>query len=150
MEALLDAPGDRRAAAPVLLRLAARNWLATPDRAAEVFCPSGLIVVARNDAEMTQRAAQLKGQLTASLHIENSDTALAQSLLPVLERKAGRGLAKGFPTGAEVCEAIVHGRFYPASTHAGAKSVAALSIRRFLRLACYQNMPDALPPADLN
>ena len=69
--------------------------------------------------------------------------------MPILERKAGRILANGFPTGVEVADAKVHGGPYPASTNFGATSVGTLSIRRWLRPVCYQNMPDALLPPDL-
>lgn len=57
----------------------------------------------------------------------------AKTLMPILERKAGRILANGFPTGVEVADSMVHGRPYPASTNFGATSVGTLSIRRFLR-----------------
>ncbi|MAB08736.1 MAG: aldehyde dehydrogenase (NADP(+)), partial [Rhodobacteraceae bacterium] len=77
------------------------------------------------------------------------DTAQAQRLMPVLERKAGRILVNGFPTGVEVCDSMVHGGPFPASTNFGATSVGTLAIRRFLRPVCYQNMPDALLPEDL-
>jgi NADP-dependent aldehyde dehydrogenase len=94
-------------------------------------------------------AAEIEGQLTCTLHMDDGDTELGQRLMPVLERKAGRILANGFPTGVEVCDAMVHGGPFPASTNFGATSVGTLSIRRFLRPVCYQNMPDALLPADL-
>jgi NADP-dependent aldehyde dehydrogenase len=77
------------------------------------------------------------------------DAGMARDLLPVLERKAGRVLANGFPTGVEVCDAMVHGGPYPASTNFGATSVGTLSIRRFLRPVCYQNLPAELLPDDL-
>jgi NADP-dependent aldehyde dehydrogenase len=69
--------------------------------------------------------------------------------MPILERKAGRILANGFPTGVEVVDAQVHGGPYPASTNFGATSVGTLSIRRWLRPVAYQNLPDALLPTDL-
>jgi 2,5-dioxopentanoate dehydrogenase len=69
--------------------------------------------------------------------------------MPVLERKAGRILANGFPTGVEVADSMVHGGPYPASTNFGATSVGTLSIRRFLRPVCYQNLPEDLLPDDL-
>jgi NADP-dependent aldehyde dehydrogenase len=81
--------------------------------------------------------------------MDDADMALAQTLMPVLERKAGRILANGFPTGVEVVDAQVHGGPYPASTNFGATSVGTLSIRRWLRPVAYQNLPDALLPADL-
>lgn len=61
--------------------------------------------------------------------------------MPVLERKAGRLLANGFPTGVEVCDSMVHSGPYPASTNFGATSVGTMAIRRFLRPVCFQNMP---------
>jgi hypothetical protein len=75
-------------------------------------------------------------------------TDLARALMPILERKAGRLLANGFPTGVEVVDAQVHGGPYPASTNFGATSVGTMSIRRWLRPVAYQNMPDALLPPD--
>ncbi|WP_269586009.1 aldehyde dehydrogenase (NADP(+)) [Roseibium sp. Sym1] len=115
----------------------------------EVFGPLGLVVRVSGADEMEDLARSLEGQLTATLHLDEGDLALARRLMPVLERKAGRVLANGFPTGVEVCDAMVHGGPYPASTNFGATSVGTLSIRRFLRPVCYQNLPDALLPGDL-
>lgn len=98
---------------------------------------------------MLRIARSLHGQLTCTLHLDAGDTGLARGLMPILERKAGRVLANGFPTGVEVAEAMVHGGPYPASTNFGHTSVGTLSIRRFLRPVCYQNLPDALLPDDL-
>jgi len=91
----------------------------------------------------------LQGQLTATLQMDDADTDTARPFVPVLERKAGRVLVNGFPTGVEVADAMVHGGPYPASTNFGATSVGTLAIRRFLRPVCYQNMPDVLLPGDL-
>jgi NADP-dependent aldehyde dehydrogenase len=81
--------------------------------------------------------------------LDAGDTADAQALLPLLERKAGRLLANSFPTGVEVCDTMVHGGPYPASTNFGATSVGTLSIRRFLRPVCYQDIPVALLPEQM-
>src|SRR3546814_9699380 len=81
--------------------------------------------------------------------MDAGDADQARRLLPILERKAGRLLANGFPTGVEVSDAMVHGGPYPASTNFGATSVGTLSIRRFLRPVCYQNIPEAVLPVDL-
>ncbi len=67
----------------------------------------------------------------------------------ILERKAGRVLVNGFPTGVEVVDSMVHGGPYPASTNFGATSVGTISIRRFLHPVAYQNLPEALLPEDL-
>ncbi len=98
---------------------------------------------------MEKVARSLKGQLTCTLHMDDGDADLARRLVPVLERKAGRILVNGFPTGVEVADTMVHGGPYPASTNFGHTSVGTLSIRRFLRPVCYQNMPTGVLPDDL-
>lgn len=116
----------------------------------EVFGPLGVIVTVRDADQMLQVARSFEGQLTATLHLDDGDADLGRRLLPVLERKAGRVLANGFPTGVEVSDTMVHGGPYPASTNFGATSVGTLSIRRFLRPVCFQNIPAAILPADLS
>jgi NADP-dependent aldehyde dehydrogenase len=120
--------------------------LANEALAEEVFGPLGIIVVAENEMEMRDIALSLKGQLTCTLHMDNSDLSAAHGLIPILERKAGRVLANGFPTGVEVSDTMVHGGPYPASTNFGATSVGTLSIRRFLRPVCFQNLHAELVP----
>ena len=138
-----------RAAAPALYRTTGRAWLADVALRQEVFGPLGILVVVDDEAEMAAVAAALEGQLTCCLHLESEDTGLARHLLPVLAQKAGRLVANGFPTGVEVCDAMVHGGPWPASSNFGHSSVGTLAIRRWLRPVCYQDMPDALLPADL-
>ncbi|HEY5808104.1 MAG TPA: hypothetical protein VIT67_09070, partial [Povalibacter sp.] len=70
-------------------------------------------------------------------------------LIPTLERKAGRLIANGWPTGVEVCHAMVHGGPFPATSDSRSTSVGTLAIERFLRPVCYQDIPDALLPAPL-
>ncbi|MDP5309276.1 aldehyde dehydrogenase (NADP(+)) [Paracoccus spongiarum] len=138
-----------RAALPHLYEVTAEDFLADHALAEEVFGPLGLVLRVADAAQMEAVARRFAGQLTATLHLDAADTDLGRRLLPVLERMAGRVLANGFPTGVEVAEAMVHGGPYPASTNFGATSVGTLSIRRFLRPVCYQNLPDPLIPEDL-
>lgn len=145
---LFGTPCDGRMALPHLYETDGKTWLEQHVLAEEVFGPLGLIVRAADADQMSDIAKNLEGQLTCTLHIDPEDTNLAQVLVPVLERKAGRILANGFPTGVEVADSMVHGGPYPASTNFGATSVGTLSIRRFLRPVCYQNMPEALLPKD--
>lgn len=146
VEPLLTSQPEARNATPFLFQTSVAAFLANEDLGEEVFGPLGLVVLAEDVAEMRALALGLKGQLTCTLHLDAGDTAVAQTLMPVLERKAGRVLANGFPTGVEVSDTMVHGGPYPASTNFGATSVGTLSIRRFLRPVCYQNLPDALLP----
>ena len=145
----LTSTGALRNAAPDLFAVSGDDWLANPGLAEEVFGPLGIIVRANGVGQMRQIAESLDGQLTGTVHLDDDDTEAAAALMPVLERRVGRILANGFPTGVEVADAMVHGGPYPASTNFGAPSVGTLSIRRWLRPVCYQNVPEALLPADL-
>ena len=146
---ILTSTCDLRNATPYLYETSGGTWLDNHALGEEVFGPLGLVVRVKDEEEMRRVALSLAGQLTCTLHLDSADAALARSLVPVLERKAGRLLANGFATGVEVADAMVHGGPYPASTNFGHTSVGTLSIRRFLRPVCFQNMPDELLPADL-
>jgi 2,5-dioxopentanoate dehydrogenase len=146
---ILTTDSAARTASPNVFEASAADFTATPALAHEVFGPLGMLVRARDTAEMLSIAKGLEGQLTCTLHLDPEDHALAQDLLAILERKAGRILANGFPTGVEVSEAMVHGGPYPASTNFGATSVGTMAIRRWLRPVSYQNLPVDLLPADL-
>jgi NADP-dependent aldehyde dehydrogenase len=134
-------------ATPAFFSTTGADWLANADLGHEVFGPSGLLIRVKDDSEMLQIAKSLEGQLTCTLQMDPADAKQARTLLPILERKAGRILANGFPTGVEVAGAMVHGGPYPASTNFGATSVGTLAIRRFLRPVCYQDIPDEVMPA---
>ena len=149
VRAVLTSVCDLRQATPYLFEVSGDDWLGNHALSEEVFGPLGLIVRVRDAAQMLAVAQSLEGQLTCTLHLDEADTDLGQTLMPILERKAGRILANGFPTGVEVVDAQVHGGPYPASTNFGATSVGTLSIRRWLRPVAYQNLPEALLPADL-
>ena len=149
VQELLTSTCDLRNATPYLYRVSGKDWLTNHALGEEVFGPLGLIVTVADFDEMLAIARSLQGQLTCTIHMDAADTEEGKALMPVLERKAGRLLANGFPTGVEVCDAMVHGGPYPASTNFGATSVGTLSIRRFLRPVCYQNMPQYLLPEDL-
>ncbi|MFK7858132.1 MAG: aldehyde dehydrogenase (NADP(+)) [Granulosicoccus sp.] len=144
VEQLVKGGSSDRSATPVLAKTTGDNWLKQRQLCEEVFGPFGLIVEVESMGEMHAVAKALNGQLTCTLHMNDADTGHAQSLVPILERKAGRILVNGFPTGVEVSDAMVHGGPYPASTNFGATSVGTMSIRRFLRPVCYQNMADVL------
>ncbi|QDA36044.1 aldehyde dehydrogenase (NADP(+)) (plasmid) [Paracoccus liaowanqingii] len=150
VRSLVTTTCEARQASPYLFEVSAEDWLENHDLAEEVFGPLGLIIRVRDAMQMEKVSRSFGGQLTTTLQMDDGDTVLARSLLPVLERMAGRVLANGFPTGVEVADSMVHGGPYPASTNFGATSVGTLSIRRFLRPVCYQNLPEALLPEDLH
>jgi NADP-dependent aldehyde dehydrogenase len=91
----------------------------------------------------------LEGSLTASVHGTPEELAGAADLIRILERKAGRLLFNGFPTGVEVCAAMQHGGPYPATTDSRITSVGAAAIERFARPVAFQNFPDEALPLEL-
>lgn len=136
------------AAQAALYECRAADFLANPELQDEVFGPCALLVRFDGAEQMLQAAERLHGQLTATVHLRDADHAFAARLLTILERKAGRVLFNGFPTGVEVSHAMVHGGPFPATSDSRTTSVGATAIDRFLRPVCYQNVPaDLLPQA---
>ncbi|MFV9654301.1 aldehyde dehydrogenase (NADP(+)) [Pseudomonas sp. NY15366] len=115
----------------------------------EVFGPTTIVVEVADSAELTRALQSMHGQLTATLIAEREDLTAFRDLLPLLEVKAGRVLLNGYPTGVEVCDSMVHGGPYPATSDARGTSVGTLAIHRFLRPVCYQNYPDEVLPEAL-
>ncbi|MCC5904330.1 MAG: aldehyde dehydrogenase (NADP(+)) [Halomonas sp.] len=132
-----------------LFTASANDFLNDEALQSEVFGASSLVIECRDSDEMQQVAEQLEGQLTATLQLDDGDLAAAKRLLPILERRAGRILANGWPTGVEVCHAMVHGGPYPATSDARTTSVGSAAIHRFLRPVCYQDLPAGLLPEAL-
>ena len=114
---------------------------------AEVFGAASIVVRCADVAEMVSVAADLEGQLTATLHADEADHDAAAELLPALELKVGRILFNGWPTGVEVGHAMVHGGPSPATSDSRTTSVGGRAIERFLRPVCYQDVPRALLPS---
>ncbi|MFE1891025.1 aldehyde dehydrogenase (NADP(+)) [Streptomyces microflavus] len=155
-----DVPGVREVArgtagagphtpAPVVLECDAATYTAHEDLTGEVFGAAGLVVRWSGTDELLHLLEELEGQLTATLHGTDADRSTALGLLPVLEERAGRVLWGGWPTGVEVCHAMVHGGPWPATSSPGATSVGTLAVERWLRPVCYQSFPDTLLPSEL-
>jgi|TARA_R110000765_G_scaffold307071_4_gene400908 alpha-ketoglutaric semialdehyde dehydrogenase len=149
VQPLLETKSEGRTANPNLYETDADTYLQDHALGEEVFGPLGLVVRVNSADDMRDLAKGFEGQLTATIHMDDADADAARALLPILERKAGRVLVNGFPTGVEVSEAMVHGGPYPASTNFGATSVGTMSIRRFLRPVSYQNVPTSIMSDDL-
>ncbi|GAA5506064.1 aldehyde dehydrogenase (NADP(+)) [Novipirellula caenicola] len=113
----------------------------------EIFGPCSTIVRYENADEMVEVAQAIEGQLTATLHGSDSELSEHPSLIRSLETKVGRLIFNGFPTGIEVCHAMVHGGPYPATSDAHFTSIGPAAIKRFTRPLCFQDFPnDHLPP----
>jgi NADP-dependent aldehyde dehydrogenase len=61
----------------------------------------------------------------------------------------GRIIFNGVPTGVEVCESMVHGGPYPASTDSRFSAVGISSIKRWVRPFSYQSWPNYVLPDEL-
>ncbi|RJG17885.1 aldehyde dehydrogenase (NADP(+)) [Massilia cavernae] len=127
----------------------AAAFLANPELEEEIFGASSLVIRCGDIAQFRQVAEHLDGQLTATLFVAEGDREAATHLLPALERKAGRILANGYPTGVEVSYAMVHGGPFPATSDSRSTSVGATAIDRFLRPVSYQDLPTWLLPEAL-
>ncbi|TWT90217.1 NADP-dependent fatty aldehyde dehydrogenase [Pseudobythopirellula maris] len=117
--------------------------------AAENFGPSSIVLRCESPDDMLAFAEQMEGSLTATIHGTEQDLQDHAPLVRLLERKAGRLIFNGFPTGIEVCAAMHHGGPYPATTHSGFTSIGNAAIYRFASPVCYQDFPDSALPAEL-
>jgi 2,5-dioxopentanoate dehydrogenase len=143
-----DASGPNQARAALFVTDGA-TFMRNPRLAQEVFGPAAILVRVNDAQELSALVEALEGQLSATLQLRDEDHALAARLLPALERKAGRIIANGWPTGVEVAHAMVHGGPFPATSDARTTSVGSLAIERFLRPVAYQDVPAALLPNEL-
>jgi len=136
-------------AGPGLFQTDASSFLADPTLSAEVFGPSTLLVTYSDPELLPEIARKLEGQLTATIHASNSESEIVSTLLEVLDHKVGRIVFNGFPTGVEVCHAMVHGGPFPATSDGRSTSVGTRAVFRFTRPVCYQNAPPAALPDEL-
>jgi len=119
------------------------------DLGAEIFGPTTLLVRHSGRDQILEIARSLEGQLTATIHGTEQDLRDFADLVAILENKAGRLVFNGFPTGVEVCHAMVHGGPYPSTSDGRSTSVGTRAIFRFTRPVCYQGFPDEALPAEL-
>ncbi|GAA1495376.1 aldehyde dehydrogenase (NADP(+)) [Paeniglutamicibacter kerguelensis] len=138
----------RNAPAPTLFLSDTQVFRSTPDLQEEIFGSAALIVQYQDEEDLASALESLQGQLTATVHAGEQDCSGAGTILPVLERKVGRILFNGWPTGVEVNDSMVHGGPFPATSDSRTTSVGSLAIYRFQRPVSYQNIPaDLLPEA---
>lgn len=123
--------------------------LSDPLLESEVFGPTTLLITFSDKKQVLEAARNLSGHLTATIHGTPDDLHEFSELVEVLKHKVGRIIFNGYPTGVEVCHAMVHGGPYPASSDSRSTSVGTLAILRFARPVCYQDFPSAALPDEL-
>lgn len=132
-----------------LFRVSLNEFLGHRSLEEEIFGPTTLLIQYGENDELVAAAEKLHGHLTATIHGTEEDIANAGDLIRVLEAKVGRILFNGYPTGVEVCHAMVHGGPYPATSDTRTTSVGTKAIERFVRPVCYQDCPDGSLPVEL-
>ena len=134
---------------PILFATDGRSFLEQPRLHEETFGPCSLVVAAEDPEDLLAVARGLEGQLTATVHATEDDLLRHRELIRTLERKVGRLIFNGFPTGVEVGHAMHHGGPYPATTDARSTSVGTAAVTRFARPISYQDFPDPMLPVEL-
>lgn len=138
------------APAPTIYRCTAKQLRSTPEFQEEVFGASALLVTYSDFDDLKSTLESMQGQLTLTVHAAESDYPQLVAILPILERKAGRLIFNGWPTGVEVNHAMVHGGPFPATSDSRTTSVGTLAIERFQRPVSYQGFPNQLVPTAIS
>lgn len=135
-------------AVPVVFSVNVRRFLEDADLHGEMFGP-GVLIVRGSLEEIEATIPELEGQLTATVHGADAELGASASLIAALERRAGRLIINGFPTGVEVCHSMVHGGPFPSTSDGRSTSVGTMAIERFSRAVSWQGFPQDLLPAEL-
>ncbi|WP_159947012.1 aldehyde dehydrogenase (NADP(+)) [Polaribacter septentrionalilitoris] len=115
----------------------------------EVFGPFSMVVQCEDSDELEKIIANLEGQLTGTVISDNDEIKNYSNVIAALQNRVGRIIFNGVPTGVEVCESMVHGGPYPASTDSRFSAVGISSIKRWVRPFSYQSWPNNLLPKEL-
>lgn len=130
----------------MLMSTNASYYMSNPGLQEEIFGPASLLVKCKTMAELLNIVRSLKGQLTGTIHAAEGELENYKMLTETLSLRVGRMVINGFPTGVEVCPAMVHGGPFPASSDQRFTAVGTAAIARFVRPVCYQNYPESLLP----
>ncbi|HEV2576067.1 MAG TPA: aldehyde dehydrogenase (NADP(+)) [Acidobacteriaceae bacterium] len=144
-----EAAGDGAARGAAVFSVPLAKFAASQELEEEIFGPTTLLVHYDQTSDLVDVAKRLHGHLTATIHGTEDDLREASELVRVLETKVGRILFNGYPTGVEVCHAMVHGGPFPATSDSRTTSVGTRAITRFARPVCYQDFPDTALPMEL-
>lgn len=133
----------------LLAQTTATNFVQNKDLQNEVFGPTSLVVLCKNEAELSAALQSLHGQLTGTVMATPAEMQSFQPCIDLLTARVGRLIYNGVPTGVEVSHAMMHGGPFPATTFAHFTSVGTEAIKRFLRPVCFQDCPQEFLPEAL-
>ena len=115
---------------------------AHPELKEENFGPSSVFLKAQS-SNSRQAAESMEGQLTATIHGTEEDLLAHKRLIEILQRKVGRLIFNGFPTGIEVCPSMHHGGPYPATTHSVSPRLERQQSSDLSLPVCFQGFPES-------
>ncbi len=144
-----EVPGNAAAGGAAMFSVPLAEFRNNQELEEEIFGPTTLLVHYGDMNDLVDVAKRMHGHLTATIQGTEDDLRNASELVRVLETKVGRLLFNGYPTGVEVCHAMVHGGPFPATSDSRTTSVGTRAIARFARPVCYQDFPDAVLPIEL-
>jgi len=144
-----DPDPERCEAAARVYQTTQQGLVEDPTLLEELFGPVSTLVSCGELDDLVAVAEKLEGSLSATVHGSEKDLVTYRPLLKVLQRRAGRLIFNGYPTGIEVCHGMHHGGPYPATTHSHFTSIGTRCINRFVRPVCYQDWPDSQLPLAL-
>ncbi len=116
----------------------------------ECFGPATVVVVCDGPGQLLEAAGMVDGSLTGTICLDaGTERELGARVRDVLERRVGRLVFNGVPTGVDVVGAMVHGGPYPSTNQPHTSAVGSLAMHRWCRPVCYQNCPDEMLPEEL-
>jgi len=134
---------------PVLATVDGKTFLSNPLLAEEVFGPYSILVQCKDMQELQEVWSSVQGQISTTIMGTEKELNKHKAILDKAFLMAGRVVINGVPTGVEVCDSMVHGGPYPASTDSRFTAVGVHASKRWLRPVSYQNWPDNLLPLAL-
>jgi 2,5-dioxopentanoate dehydrogenase len=139
--------------ANTLLRVSGEQFLSGSGQLqTEAFGNATLVVVADDLQQLPRLLACCEGNLTGCVYSarDGRDDDAYDEVVRLLRPRVGRLLNDKMPTGVAVSPAMNHGGPFPATGHPHFTSVGLpASMRRFTRLACYDNVRPHRLPAEL-
>lgn len=139
-----------RQVAPVLVEISSRT-LAGENKlliTQEHFGPFGVVIRYGSMEELAHILAVFPPALTGTVHTTGAGDPQLPEVVAELQKRSGRIVFNGYPTGVAVSWSMHHGGQYPAATSTST-SVGANAISRWLRTVAYQDAPLETLPREL-
>lgn len=148
LESRIDGPSAGFGAPAAVLSCPAGLVRAGSRVVEECFGAVALVVEYDDVGDAVEILGRLQGALAGSV-FAGADDPDAPAVLGALQRKVGRVILDGWPTGVAFTPAQHHGGPWPATSTPSATSVGAGALARFVRPVAYQDLTDDLLPPTL-